>query len=61
MELGTDTPMKYEVDSANESATLFFGGRNEYVLRLSRNNLAQVLELGGRAAAELASATPDHD
>jgi hypothetical protein len=54
-----DVEVKYEVDAASDCVTLFFGHHNEYVLRLGRENLGQVLELGGRAAAELAAASPD--
>ncbi|ONI87555.1 hypothetical protein ALI144C_09235 [Actinosynnema sp. ALI-1.44] len=61
VELSTTAPMRYEVDTTNDAATLFFGDRNEYVMRLSRKNLGQMLELGSRAAADLASATPDDE
>ena len=58
VELSQGVAVKYEVDTASDCATLYFGANNEYVLRLSRENLSQVLELGGRAAAELASTSP---
>jgi hypothetical protein len=57
VELSQNVKVTYEVDPDSDCATLYFG-RNEYVLRLSRENLSQMLELGGRAAAELASTSP---
>jgi hypothetical protein len=53
VELDEHVPVSYEVDHLNDYATLLFSTRNEYVLKLSRENLDQVLELGSKAAAEL--------
>ena len=53
VELDEHVPVSYEVDRLNNDVTLFFGASNEYVLKLNRKNLSQVLELGQRAAAEL--------
>jgi hypothetical protein len=46
--------MRYEVDHANELATLYFGHHNDYVITLSRDNLTQLLDLGTAAKQELA-------
>jgi len=60
IEMRPDVTMRYEIDHANESATLFFGHRDDYVITLSRDNLAQLLDLGAAARQEL-SARPAED
>lgn len=61
VEMDTNVNMRYEVNVDSDSATLFFGYRNAYVLTLSRDNLDQVIDLATRASAELKSANPDND
>jgi hypothetical protein len=53
VELDAQVPVSYEVDRLNNDATLFFGANNDFVLKLNRKNLGQLLELGQRAAADL--------
>jgi hypothetical protein len=54
IEMKPDITMRYEVDHANELATLYFGHHNDYVITLSRDNLTQLLDLGTAAKQELA-------
>lgn len=61
VDMTADVPMRYEADPHNGSATLFFGQKDDYVLVLNRDNLAQVIALGGMAIAELGAETDmDH-
>jgi hypothetical protein len=57
--MDSNVNMRYEVNPDSDSATLFFGRRNAYVLTLNRENLDQVIDLATRASAELRSANPD--
>jgi hypothetical protein len=59
VEMDSNVNMRYEVNPDSDSATLFFGRRNAYVLTLNRENLDQVIDLATRASAELRSANPD--
>jgi len=59
VEMDSTVNMRYEVTPENDSATLFFGHRNAYVLTLNRENLDQVIDLATRASAELKAANPD--
>jgi hypothetical protein len=59
IEMKSDITMKYEVDHANELATLYFGHRNDYVITLNRQNLDQLLNLGAAAKQELATPPAD--
>ena len=53
IEMRPDVTMRYEVDQANESATLYFGHRDDYVITLGRDSLTQLLDLGAAARREL--------
>ncbi len=53
VEMTQRVPMHYETDPANNRATLYFGQDNDYVLTLHRDNLAQMLNLGTQAIADL--------
>ncbi len=55
IEMRPDVTMRYEIDRDDESATLFFGHHDDYVINLSRDNLTQLLDLGAAARRELAS------
>ena len=55
IEMKPDVTMRYEIDQANECATLFFGHRDDYAITLSRDNLTQLLDLGGAAQKELST------
>jgi hypothetical protein len=55
IEMRPDVTMRYEIDEANDSATLFFGHRDDYVMTLSRDNLTQLLDLGAAARKELSA------
>lgn len=48
-----DVAMRYEIDSADGLATLYFGHREEYVITLGRDNLEQLVNLGAAATKEL--------
>jgi hypothetical protein len=60
VELARDVNVRYEVDTLNDEATLYFGNA-DYVLTLSRENLIQVLDLGSRAATELGASRGSDD
>jgi hypothetical protein len=51
-------PARREVDHRNDLATLFFGAQDNYVLYLGRENLRSVVELAGKALAELDAEEP---
>lgn len=53
VEMTSEVSVRYEADATSDIATLYFGHHNDYVLTLSRENLAQVISLGNRAMAEL--------
>lgn len=53
VEMKRTVAMKYEVDHCNDTATLFFGGHDTYVLNVSQENLAQIIQLGSKALADL--------
>lgn len=55
IEMKPDIAMRYEVDHANRSATLYFGYRDDYVITLSQDNLVQLLDLGAAARQELSA------
>lgn len=57
IEMKSDVTMSYEVDRLNESATLKFGTRDEYMLTISLQNLEQLLELASAARLELIKAS----
>jgi hypothetical protein len=46
------------VDHLNDLATLFFGAQDNYMLYLGRENLRSVVELAGKALAELDAEEP---
>jgi hypothetical protein len=50
---GRDIPMRYETDSLNDHATLYFGPHDEYVMVVNRDNLRDMANLGLAAAEEL--------
>ena len=52
IELRPGIAMRYEIDSDNELATLFFGHRNDYVITLNREDLGQLVDLGTAAQQE---------
>jgi hypothetical protein len=54
VEMTSTVMMRYEIDQDNEQATLYFGQREEYVLTLGQDNLAQLVDLGAAAQRELA-------
>lgn len=54
IEMKPGIAMRYEVDQANESVTLFFGRSSEYVITLDRDNLVHLLDIGAAARTELA-------
>jgi hypothetical protein len=58
IEMRHDIAMRYEVDHASRSATLFFGHRDDYVITMNDDNLAQLLTLGAAARQDL-STPPD--
>lgn len=53
IEMRPDVTMRYEIDQANEYATLFFGHHDDYAMTLSRENLTQLLDLGAAARKDL--------
>jgi hypothetical protein len=55
IEMKPDVTMRYEVDQDNESATLYFGHREQYVITLGLENLNQLVDLGAAARQELAT------
>jgi len=55
IEMKANVTMRYEVDHDNKLATLYFGHRDDYVITLGRDNLAQLVDLGSAARQELAS------
>lgn len=59
IEMKPDVAMRYEIDHLNETATLYFGTGEEYVITLSQHNLDQFLELGTGAKRELANPPAD--
>jgi hypothetical protein len=59
IEMKPSITMRYEVDRDNDLATLYFGHKDQYVITLGRENLDQLLDLGGAARDELA--TPQAD
>lgn len=61
IEMKPDVTMRYEIDRANENATLFFGYRDDYVITLSRDNLTKLLGLGSAARQELDSVDFERD
>lgn len=58
LEMKANVTMSYEVDHLNESATLKFGTRDEYMLTIGRQNLEQLLELASAARLELIGSRP---
>ncbi|MFR9730205.1 hypothetical protein ACL03H_13320 [Saccharopolyspora sp. MS10] len=56
VDLAPGVPMRHEVDELNDRITLFFG-RDEFVLHLGHETLANVVEAGTRALSELAAAS----
>ncbi len=59
VEMKPTIAMRYEVDHENEQATLYFGQRDNYVITLGRDNLAQLVDLGTAAREELAAASTE--
>lgn len=55
IEMKPDVTMRYEIDKANECASLHFGHHDDYVITLSRDNLTQLLDLGTAARKELSA------
>jgi len=53
VQLAPGVAMRHETDVLNQQAMLIFGGGDEYVLILDRDNLAQVVDLASKALAEL--------
>ena len=53
VEMKNQVPTRHEVDHLNDLAVLYFGAQDNYVLYLGRENLRSVIELGGKALAEL--------
>ncbi|MQA09510.1 MAG: hypothetical protein GEU98_13340 [Pseudonocardiaceae bacterium] len=58
VEMEEPVPARCELDPTNDSATLFFGEREDFVLHLCRDNLRTVAELAGKAHADLAAENP---
>lgn len=56
VEMDQRTTTRCEVDVLNDSATLFFGEREDFVLHLGRENLRSVAELAAGAHAQLVAA-----
>lgn len=59
IEMKPDVTMRYEIDQANECASLYFGHHDDYVITLSRDNLTQLLDLGAAARKELSEAAEE--
>ena len=59
VEMRPDIAMRYEIDHVNESATLYFGHRDDYVITMNRDNLTQLLDLGAAAKLELSTPPPE--
>lgn len=59
VEIKPNIAMGFEVDHVNESATLFFGHRNDFVITLKQDSLSQLLDLGAAARLELANPPAD--
>lgn len=55
IEMTPTVTMRYEVDHANDLATLYFGHGDQYVITLGRRNLDQLVDLGTAAREELAA------
>lgn len=52
VQLDPGVAVRHETDLLNQQVMLCFGARDEYVLILSRDNLAQVMALGAKAMVE---------
>jgi hypothetical protein len=55
IEMKPNLAMRYEVDHAAGSATLYFGFRDDYVITMTRGDLRRLLDLGAAATGELAA------
>ncbi|MGH3432128.1 MAG: hypothetical protein ACRDQB_04750 [Thermocrispum sp.] len=55
VEIDQRATTRCEVDVLNDSATLFFGEREDFVLHLSRDNLRSLADLAAQAHAELSA------
>jgi hypothetical protein len=53
VEIEPNTTVAVEVDEPNDSATLYFGDRRDFVLNLTGKALRDVATLSNRAATEL--------